>query len=249
MNNAGLPGTGLGGLFYLLLAFWMPFAELPRTLRGRSSRARWRAGRDAVRARLRHRRGGGRHHGGLPERRRPAQPASACADPRSSWLRWCSRRCLLSWPGRGAADVGRVGAVPNGGLTLAVPVRASGSSTPAHLGRQQPAQPTQRTVPRHPDRSGLHAECRCGGCHVKADDVDARDHLGLPRGQVLEQLPGRVQVVDVREVGRRLAPRGLWRTSWTETGSVRRRSAVRRLLEAWLRAIVNSQAGKSSSEP
>jgi hypothetical protein len=42
MNNAGLPGTGLGGLFYLALAFWMPLAELPRTLRGRSSRARWR---------------------------------------------------------------------------------------------------------------------------------------------------------------------------------------------------------------
>lgn len=42
MNNAGLPGTGLGGLFYLLLAFWMPVAELPRTLRGQSSRARWR---------------------------------------------------------------------------------------------------------------------------------------------------------------------------------------------------------------
>lgn len=42
MNNAGLPGTGLGGLFYLLLAFWMPLAELPRTLRGESSAARWR---------------------------------------------------------------------------------------------------------------------------------------------------------------------------------------------------------------
>lgn len=42
MNSAGLPGTGLGGLFYLLLALWMPFAELPRTMRGRSSRARWR---------------------------------------------------------------------------------------------------------------------------------------------------------------------------------------------------------------
>lgn len=42
MNNAGLPGTGLGGLFYLLLAFWMPLAELPRTLRGQSSRTRWR---------------------------------------------------------------------------------------------------------------------------------------------------------------------------------------------------------------
>lgn len=42
MNHAGLPGTGLGGLFYLLLAFWMPLAELPRTLRGQSSRSRWR---------------------------------------------------------------------------------------------------------------------------------------------------------------------------------------------------------------
>ena len=42
MNSAGLPGTGLGGMFYLVLAFWMPFAELPRTLRGRSSKARWR---------------------------------------------------------------------------------------------------------------------------------------------------------------------------------------------------------------
>ncbi len=42
MNNAGLPGTGLGGLFYILLAIWMPVAELHRTLRGRSSLARWR---------------------------------------------------------------------------------------------------------------------------------------------------------------------------------------------------------------
>ena len=42
MNTAGIPGTGLGGLFYLLLAFWMPLAELSRTLRGRSSRERWR---------------------------------------------------------------------------------------------------------------------------------------------------------------------------------------------------------------
>ena len=43
MNNAGLPGTGLGGLFYVLLALWMPVAELRATLRGRSSPARWRA--------------------------------------------------------------------------------------------------------------------------------------------------------------------------------------------------------------
>ena len=42
MNNAGLPGTGLGGLFYVLLALWMPVAELWRTLRGHSSRERWR---------------------------------------------------------------------------------------------------------------------------------------------------------------------------------------------------------------
>ena len=42
MNNAGLPGTGLGGLFYILLALWMPLAELYRTLQGRCSLARWR---------------------------------------------------------------------------------------------------------------------------------------------------------------------------------------------------------------
>lgn len=42
MNNAGLPGTGLGGLFYLLLAFAMPVVEAVQTVRGRSSRARWR---------------------------------------------------------------------------------------------------------------------------------------------------------------------------------------------------------------
>ena len=42
MNNAGLPGTGLGGLFYVLLALWMPVAELRATLRGESSAARWR---------------------------------------------------------------------------------------------------------------------------------------------------------------------------------------------------------------
>ena len=42
MNNTGLPGTGLGGLFYVLLAMAMPPVELYRTLRGRSSIARWR---------------------------------------------------------------------------------------------------------------------------------------------------------------------------------------------------------------
>ena len=39
--NAGLPGTGLGGLFYLLAALWMPFHELVRTLLGRRSETRW----------------------------------------------------------------------------------------------------------------------------------------------------------------------------------------------------------------
>ena len=42
MNNAGLPGTGLGGLFYVLLALVMPVVELYRTARGRGSRERWR---------------------------------------------------------------------------------------------------------------------------------------------------------------------------------------------------------------
>jgi hypothetical protein len=42
VNSAGLPGTGLGGLFYILLALWMPVREFHETLRGRSSRTRWR---------------------------------------------------------------------------------------------------------------------------------------------------------------------------------------------------------------
>ena len=42
MNNAGLPGTGLGGLFYVVLAIAMPVVELVATVRGRSSPARWR---------------------------------------------------------------------------------------------------------------------------------------------------------------------------------------------------------------
>ena len=40
--NAGLPGTGIGGLFYLVTALLMPAVEMVRTLRGRSSVARWR---------------------------------------------------------------------------------------------------------------------------------------------------------------------------------------------------------------
>lgn len=42
MNNAGLPGTGVGGFLYIFLAFVMPFVELYRTLRGRSSLANWK---------------------------------------------------------------------------------------------------------------------------------------------------------------------------------------------------------------
>ncbi|MBI3321277.1 MAG: hypothetical protein HYZ91_03300 [Candidatus Omnitrophica bacterium] len=40
--NVGLPGTGLGGLFYLLTALLMPLLELAQTIRGRSNAGRWR---------------------------------------------------------------------------------------------------------------------------------------------------------------------------------------------------------------
>ncbi len=39
--TAGLPGTGIGGVFYLLLAVLMPFRELVRLMRGKSSIQRW----------------------------------------------------------------------------------------------------------------------------------------------------------------------------------------------------------------
>jgi hypothetical protein len=39
--TAGVPGTGIGGLFYLLGALWMPCYELFLTMRGQSSLARW----------------------------------------------------------------------------------------------------------------------------------------------------------------------------------------------------------------
>ena len=39
---AGLPGIGVGTLFYVLIALWMPFRELPRVIRGRSSVAQWK---------------------------------------------------------------------------------------------------------------------------------------------------------------------------------------------------------------
>jgi hypothetical protein len=39
---AGLPGFGVGTLFYIVVALWMPFRELPRVVQGTSSFARWR---------------------------------------------------------------------------------------------------------------------------------------------------------------------------------------------------------------
>ena len=38
---AGLPGIGVGTLFYVLMAVWMPFRELPRVFAGKSSVAQW----------------------------------------------------------------------------------------------------------------------------------------------------------------------------------------------------------------
>jgi hypothetical protein len=39
--TAGLPGSGIGGLYYVLLVLWMPFREFWLVLRGRGSRRRW----------------------------------------------------------------------------------------------------------------------------------------------------------------------------------------------------------------
>ena len=38
---AGLPGTGIGGIFYLVGVACMPIRETQRLLRGKSSRKRW----------------------------------------------------------------------------------------------------------------------------------------------------------------------------------------------------------------
>jgi hypothetical protein len=38
---AGLPGIGVGTLYYVLIALWMPFREIPRVVAGTSSLARW----------------------------------------------------------------------------------------------------------------------------------------------------------------------------------------------------------------
>jgi len=40
--NVELPGTGIGGLFYLLTALLMPVPEVWHTVRGRSTLRRWR---------------------------------------------------------------------------------------------------------------------------------------------------------------------------------------------------------------
>ncbi len=40
--NAGLPGVGIAGLFFVLSALVMPLLELARTAAGRSSVERWR---------------------------------------------------------------------------------------------------------------------------------------------------------------------------------------------------------------
>ena len=39
---AGLPGTGIGGMFYLLSALLMPLKELINTFCGRSNKSRWK---------------------------------------------------------------------------------------------------------------------------------------------------------------------------------------------------------------
>jgi hypothetical protein len=40
--TVGLPGTGIGGFFYILCALWMPFHELYRKLRRPDEPRRWR---------------------------------------------------------------------------------------------------------------------------------------------------------------------------------------------------------------
>lgn len=40
--KVGLPGVGIGGVFYILLVAWMPVREVWLTLQGRSSLRRWR---------------------------------------------------------------------------------------------------------------------------------------------------------------------------------------------------------------
>jgi hypothetical protein len=39
--TAGLPGTGIGGIFYLLLAVYMPVCEFFKTMQGKTTFKRW----------------------------------------------------------------------------------------------------------------------------------------------------------------------------------------------------------------
>lgn len=39
---AGLPGIGVGTLFYILMSLWMPFRELPRVINGTSTWSNWK---------------------------------------------------------------------------------------------------------------------------------------------------------------------------------------------------------------
>src|SRR5690242_4513114 len=39
---AGLPGVGVGTLFYILIAFWMPVREIPRVINGTSTIENWK---------------------------------------------------------------------------------------------------------------------------------------------------------------------------------------------------------------
>lgn len=39
--KVGLPGVGIGGVYYMLLVAWMPVRELRQVLRGRGDRRRW----------------------------------------------------------------------------------------------------------------------------------------------------------------------------------------------------------------
>jgi hypothetical protein len=39
--TVGLPGTGIGGIFYLVLAVYMPIRESVRTLKGKTTLSRW----------------------------------------------------------------------------------------------------------------------------------------------------------------------------------------------------------------
>src|SRR5437773_743978 len=39
---AGIPGTGIGGMFYLLSVFFMPFREMAKLMRGKSNLRRWK---------------------------------------------------------------------------------------------------------------------------------------------------------------------------------------------------------------